>query len=150
MDTGRAQRIEAAVEAAAAMLFAAAVAYVLTLAGVAPVLRLAASALACASAFYTLRAVQPAERGYTLPAFAIGPVDAAPVDELLLTEADRVQPDELLLDRALAHIGPESRVVRLFAPAGAAATTGEPKARPAADASKAMLEALTKLRRSIR
>ena len=132
------------------MLFAAAVAYVLTLAGVAPGLRLAASALACASSFYALRAVQPADRGYTLPAFAIGPVEAAPVDELVLTEADRVQPDELLLDRALAHIGPESRVVRLFAPAAAAAAIGAFKARPAADASQAMLEALAELRRSIR
>jgi hypothetical protein len=87
--------------------------------------------------------------------------------ELILTEADRLQPqephrpDELLLDDILAEIGQNSRVVRLFDPA-TMPTPGQLNARivrhlndgtsPAAppDASQALYDALAELRRSLR
>jgi hypothetical protein len=67
---------------------------------------------------------------------------------------------ELLLDHEAAHVGSDSRVVRLFEPA-AMPTPGELKARidrhlvetsrsAPPDASQALLEALTDLRRSLR
>jgi hypothetical protein len=88
-------------------------------------------------------------------------------DELLLTEADRLQPsepvrsDELVLNDILAQLGPDSRVVRLFDPA-AMPTPGQLSARierhlrpsptpvQPADASQALYDALTELRRSLR
>jgi hypothetical protein len=84
-------------------------------------------------------------------------------DELLLTDADRLRPqsDELVLDDILAELGPDSRVVRLFDPV-AMPTPGQLSARieqhlrgtapPAApaDASQALYEALSDLRRSLR
>ena len=87
--------------------------------------------------------------------------------ELILTEADRLhpqephRPDELLLEDILAEIGPNSRVVRLFDPA-TLPTPGQLNARivrhlndgasPAAppDASQALYDALAELRRSLR
>jgi hypothetical protein len=85
------------------------------------------------------------------------------VDELVLTDADRFRQavDELVLDDILAKLGPDSRVVRLFDP-GAMPTPGQLNARierhlhgtpsPAApmDASQALYEALSELRRSLR
>jgi hypothetical protein len=84
-------------------------------------------------------------------------------DELVLTDADRLHPasDELVLDDILAELGPDSRVVRLFDPA-AMPTPGQLNARierhlrgtpsPAApaDASQALYEALSELKRSLR
>jgi hypothetical protein len=86
-------------------------------------------------------------------------------DELLLTEEDRlnhqVQVDPLMLDDILAEIGPEARVVRLF-DRKAMPTPGQLKSRidshlgqaasPArpSDASQALSEALAELRRSLR
>jgi len=84
-------------------------------------------------------------------------------DELLLTEADRLQPqaDELVLDDILAELGPNSRVVRLFDPI-AMPTPGQLNSRierhiragasqaAPADASEALYEALSELRRSLR
>jgi hypothetical protein len=86
-----------------------------------------------------------------------------PVDELVLTDADRLHTsaDELVLDDILAELGPNSRVVRLFDPS-AMPTPGQLNARieqhlhgtpsPAAhtDASQALYEALSELRRSLR
>jgi hypothetical protein len=96
-------------------------------------------------------------------------------DELLLTEADQVcgdelllterfQPvgaDELVLDDILAELTPDSRVVRLFDPA-AMPTPAQLHARierhlgdgnsavAPPDASQALYDALTELRRSLR
>jgi hypothetical protein len=87
--------------------------------------------------------------------------------ELLLTDADRARPTEtrdrgeLVLDDILAELGPDSRVVRLFDPA-AMPTPAQLNARierhlgeagPAVaspDASQALYDALTELRRSLR
>ena len=84
-------------------------------------------------------------------------------DELVLTDADRLPSNssELVLDDILAELGPNSRVVRLFDPS-AMPTPGQLNARieqhlrgspaPAApaDASQALYEALSDLRRSLR
>ena len=84
-------------------------------------------------------------------------------DELLRTEADRLQPqaDELVLDDILAELGPNSRVVKLFDPVAMPTPgqlnsrierhlrAGAPQAAPA-DASQALYEALSELRRSLR
>lgn len=86
--------------------------------------------------------------------------------ELLLTDAERLRPsrsseDELVLDDILAKLGNQSRVVRLFDPA-AMPTPGQLNARiedhlrhaptkdAAPDASEALYQALTELRRSLR
>lgn len=91
-------------------------------------------------------------------------------DELVLTEADRLDSDApLVLDDILAAIGPDSRVVRLFDRKAmpATATPGELQARIAnhvadgtlrappaefhpSDASQALSAALAELRRSLR
>ena len=88
------------------------------------------------------------------------------MDELLLTDADRLDEtlvggDELVLDDVLASLGEGSRVVRLFDPS-AMPTPGELKARIdrhldgpddpllSPDASKALHEALSELRRTLR
>jgi hypothetical protein len=88
--------------------------------------------------------------------------------ELVLTDVDRLQPqethgrDELVLDDILAELGPDSRVVRLFDPA-AMPTPGQlndriarhiregasPSSAPP-DASQALYDALSELRRSLR
>jgi hypothetical protein len=161
MDKGRARGIEAAVDAGAALLLAIAVAIVLVEFGAGAALGTALPALAFAGCFYGLRSIQP-----EAPRFRLAPFEspAEPQAELLLTELDRLHPDELLLDRALAHVGRDSRVVRLFAPAAAVPTPGELKARidrhlasapqarstDPADASEALFSALADLRRSLR
>jgi len=84
------------------------------------------------------------------------------VDELVLTDADRVGGTEpLVLDDILAEIGPDSRVVRLF-DRKAMPTPGQLQSRInshlnngagaslAQDASQALSEALAELRRSLR
>jgi len=87
------------------------------------------------------------------------------MDELLLTDADRlvapVATEELLLEDILTELGPDSRVVRLFDPA-AMPTPGQLNARierhlhgdrssgTPEDASKALYDALSELRRSLR
>jgi hypothetical protein len=92
-------------------------------------------------------------------------------DELLLTEADMVQPELILtdadrlpaqepleLDDILAELGSDSRVVRLFDPAKMP-TPGQLSSRIDAhqarstaypDASQQLSEALAELRRSLR
>lgn len=125
-----------------------------------------------------LASMRPESRRFDLPDFSLQSIEAAEADELLLTEqvelvltdADRLAPpataaDELVLDDILAKLGPQSRVVRLFDPA-AMPTPGQLNARiewhlqgaravppaPAdpADASQALLQALSELRRSLR
>ena len=106
---------------------------------------------------------------FVVPAFAQVPM--ATDDELLLTEADMLQPELILtdadrlptdepleLDDILAELGPDSRVVRLFDPAKMP-TPGQLSSRIDAhqaqsiaypDASQQLSEALAELRRSLR
>ncbi len=159
MGSSRVQWIEAGVDTGAALLFALAVAFVVFAGSADPALRLAVPALAFAASFYALRGIDPTP-AFDVAAFKCSDFAPAEADELVLTDADRLAPAELLLDRALVHIGPGSRVVRLFEPA-AMPTPGELKARidrhltaghqtPNADASGALFEALSELRRSLR
>jgi hypothetical protein len=87
--------------------------------------------------------------------------DRLPAEELVLTDADRIEPapEPLVLDDVLAEIGPDSRVVRLF-DRKAMPTPGQLQSRiedhlgqrtgPAPDASQALSDALAELRRSLR
>jgi hypothetical protein len=103
-------------------------------------------------------------------------IEAVALEELVLTDVDRLHPAELILtdahrlhsesdeplvlDDILAQIDPDSRVVRLFDPS-AVPTPGQLQARidrhldngasptAPADASQALFEALAQLRRSL-
>jgi len=168
MERGRAELIEAAVDAGAATLFAAALAIALIqLAGTAA-LACAAAALGWFACFYALRAIEPVAEWLAMPAFEAPEFPPAAPDELVLTMAERVADndaeqrvgDELLLDPAKVHFGADSRVVRLFAPAAMQSPGelnagigrhpgGTPRNAPG-DASQALFEALAELRRSLR
>jgi hypothetical protein len=167
MSNGRTERIEAAVDAGASLLFAAAVAYFLLTLSDSPALSSALAGLSYFAGYYGLRRVQPQRAGFAVRQFATPELAGLGLEELVLTDADRLPAvevdkamEELLLDRPLAQVWPDSRVVQLFA-AAPIPTPGELKARidrhlagpgaPAAqDASEALVEALTQLRRSLR
>jgi hypothetical protein len=156
----RQERIESAVEQGAAALLGGATAFaaflVLAPAVAEPARELVALALAGAAYWLSarvLRAVEPHAPRFHVPRFDLPPVDWQEVEELVLTDADRLQrtiaqmadvliltdadrfrpvPDapagELILDDVLAQLGPDSRVVRLFDPA-AMPTPGQLNAR---------------------
>lgn len=151
-------------DAVAAAVLAAAVAFCAVRLSLSPPVAAGAAAVGLCSAFALLRAINPIGR-FRLADFAVGELPAQ-LEELLLTDADRLPPEgsspELLLDDVLAQLGPDSRVVRLFDRA-AMPTPGELRARidrhlgsadprpaPHADASQALHEALAELRRSLR
>ena len=167
--SGRAvERIETAVDTLAATLLAAAVGF-----GVGSLLRgsvgqlqliliaaaaLVATYLLCIRA---LRKVGSGASGHALPEFAPSAVEAIVLEELVLTEADRLHPqveEPLELTDVLAEIAQDSRVVRLFDPS-AMPTPGQLRDRidrhldegtaAPADASQALFEALSQLRRSL-
>ena len=130
-----------------------------------------ASAAGFAIAFMAMRAVTPEARRLAIADFAATLID--PPEELLLdipyegpiasVEMDSaVADDALLLEDALGDAGPESRVVRLFAPE-MIPTAGELQQRidrhlatvprpdlVVPDASDALYQALAELRRSLR
>jgi hypothetical protein len=137
MDARLIDRIETAMEFAAAALFGGAVvyaAYALVSAGL-PQPQLAASAgaagllafFACARA---MRMVTERKPHLPVPVFRVSEIEPIESAELLLTDADRLGPDELVLtdadrlnaqvedplvlDDILAEMGPDARVVRLF------------------------------------
>lgn len=153
------RRIEAAADAAASAMLGSAAAFAMVSAGAAQPLGFALGALAGVGAWAALRRIAP-ERA-ELPLAAFTPVEPALVEteELLLTEAEQVEPPELLLDVSMRHFGAGSRVVRLFDPA-AMPTPGELKsridrhlkgeARTACDDSQALFDALAELRSSLR
>jgi hypothetical protein len=161
MDLRTTERLEAIIDGAAAILFATAAAYAAMRAGGTPSPALAAAAFAFLGAFMALRAVRPADLSFAIARFDVQPSPPALLDELVLRDSDRLVPhlaDELVLDDVLADPKPDSRVVRLFDPEampadsqgfdrrfGGAIAAGTPP-----DASQALLEALTKLRRSLR
>lgn len=160
------------IDGAAAAAFASAAAF--ALAKLSPQLGIAvvgASMIAFGGCWAALKLV-PDPRRLALPGFELADLEAVQDGaelELLLTDqlivrdaAARQVPDaELLLDDILDALGPDSRVVRLFAP-GELPTPGHlqssidrhlqtwraPQAIP--DASHALSEALAELRRSLR
>jgi len=172
MQAADAQRVEAGIGYAAAASFAAAVGFavfhavdriadfplMLGTAGIAAVV-----AYPVAQLLLKLLAGRP--RPFPQPIFDILKIEPVEIDELLLTESDRLQPDRepapLELDDVLVGIAPDSRVVQLFDPS-AMPTPGQLKARidrhldgvtshsPPPDASEALFAALADLRRSLR
>ena len=146
MNAGTINRIETNVERGSAGLFGVSVGYAgyVGLGAIVspPELFICAAAgailthLLCSSA---LQAVAHGARQFKVPVFDVGDIETID-DELLLTDADRIAPNELVLtdadrvsdelvltdadrlhagealvlDDILAEIGPDSRVVRLF------------------------------------
>jgi hypothetical protein len=166
MSAEKVERIELAVDIAAAVLFAVAAAWCGTRLFSGFLGAVAAAIVGLCASLALLRAVRPADQRFRLPDFGV-PQVPSPVDELLLTQAERVPEEaspatpELLLDDVLAELASDSRVVRLF-DAAAMPTPGELRARidrhldtgrvsaAPPDASQALHEALAELRRSIR
>jgi hypothetical protein len=163
MDARQTERFEGAIDCAAAAIFAAAAGLSAFGFGLTVVL---IATVAAASYFVSLKILRSIHAGS--PDFALQPFEAvalpecAEMDELVLTDADRLNADdELVLDDVLASLGEGSRVVRLFDPS-AMPTPGELKARIdrhldgpddallSPDASKALHEALSELRRTLR
>ena len=163
MDARLAQRIEGATSLIAAAIFAAAVAFAVNrLSGSALVVG-AAAASALFIALLALRSIDPAEEVFPLAHFAPQQLAFEELEELILTDADRLSveqaSDELVLDDVLGKLGEESRVVRLF-DVSAMPTPGQLKARidrhlgqaqsAATDASAALHDALAELRLSLK
>ncbi len=157
-----AERIESIVDTLAAGLLGLAVASRILISGWPLTAAACGGGAALLVAGMVLRAVRPTPVDFALPGFEVPEIET--VEELVLTDADRLQPaatnsDELILDDILVELQPDSRVVRLFDPA-AMPTPGQLKARidrhlseptaGLADASQALHEALAELRRSLR
>lgn len=151
-----ATRIEAAVDAGAALLFAAAVGYALWSA-------ITAQAAAAGSVGAFALCLAGLRRVPAMPtASVVAAPGVTPVADLL-AEADRSlahAEDELVLDDILAALDSGSRVVRLFEPS-MMPTPGQRKDRidrhldvdggtAPSDASQALHDALADLRRSLR
>ena len=165
------ERIETAINMIASTLIAAATGYpvVTLLRGVVDPPLAGGIAAACAIlsyllCFFALRKVRDRFCDYPMAEFTILPLEPIALDELVLTDADRVQPspsaadEPLVLNDILAEIAPDSRVVRLF-DRSAMPSPGQLKSRiddhigqgPAqSDASQALSDALAELRRSLR
>ena len=164
MDTRHVQRIEGIASLAAAAILAAAVGFAVSRLTPSMVTVAGAAASALCIALLALRSIAPGDHEFSLGQFALGELEFEELDELLLTEADRVDSaggDELVLDDILANLSDDSRVVRLF-DASAMPTPGQLRARvdrhlgqaraasEAPDASAALHEALAELRSSLR
>ena len=168
MDTRVVERIEAIASVGAAAIFAVAVAYAVSRLTASTVTIDASAAAALFVAMLTLRSIAPDERELPLAQFEPAELVFEDSDELLLTDADRVDQtppcdadDELVLDDILAELGEESRVVRLF-DRSAMPTPGQLRTRidrhlnqaqsqeASSDASEALHEALAKLRHSLK
>lgn len=163
MDAHRARQIEQAVAWLAAAVLAAAAGVAALGFGLAPA---AAAALALPLMFGTWRvldAVDGAAPLLPLAAFALEPLpepieedvllltEPVAVSELVLTQADQfvvapmaAEEGELVLDDVLRAPGEDSRVVRLFD------VLAMPAPAPQVDASQALHDALSDLRRSLR
>jgi hypothetical protein len=161
MDLRTTERIEAAIDGTAAMLFAGAAAYALMRGSGSPSPALAGAGVAFLGSLLVLRAIRPPERIFAIAGFNVEPAAVGELDELVLGNCDRVgkpAADELVLDDVLADPEPDSRVVRLFDPAAMPADSpgfdrqfsGARAVPPPPDASRALHEALAKLRHSLR
>jgi len=168
MDTRVAERIEGIASVGAAAMLAAAVAYAISHFTTSAVTVGAGATAALFVAFQFLRSIGQNEQDLSLAPFEPAELVIEELDELLLTEADRVDQaqscdldDALLLEDVLTELGNESRVVRLF-DASAMPTPGQLRARidrhlthahaqgRTADASEALHDALADLRRSLK
>lgn len=153
MDARDVRRIEAAVDAGAALALAAAVAFALFIALRAQSIAAAGGLSSFALCLVGLRKIPPCSVTRKAPQGVTPMAD-------LLAEADRSiaqAEDELVLDDILAALNPDSRVVRLFEP-GAEPTPGQLQTRIdshlnqracGGDASQELHDALAELRRSL-
>lgn len=167
MEARHIERLESVVDFAAAAIFAAAGAYAILRIGWSPVVAaLVAGAMLLVSSRF-LRSISAGSPTFELVAFDTAPLpEVTDLDELVLTDADRLDAgdqsehvDELVLDDVLAKLEDLSRVVRLF-DASAMPSPGELKSRidrhldgassPPPDASQALHDALSELRRNLR
>jgi hypothetical protein len=173
MRAADAQRLEAGIGYGAAASLAAAVGFagfhaaamILGRTGMVAVGTVSAMA-AYPMALLLLRVLGGGPRPFSQPPFEMADIEPIlDLDELVLTDADRLQPaagdEALVLEDVLAEIAPDSRVVRLFDPS-AMPTPAELKGRidrhahgglpqpPPPDASDALFAALAELRRSLR
>jgi len=166
MEARHVQRLESAVDGIAAAVLAVAAGYCGLATGLPPVAAAATAVLILLAGWKVLGAVAAGSPTFLLPAFDPAPLPAAePAEELVLTDSDRLDhpqvadADELVLDDVLARLEDFSRVVRLF-DRSAMPTPGELKSRidrhletPASappDASQALHDALSQLRRTLR
>jgi hypothetical protein len=168
MDTRIAQRIEGIASAGAAAILAVAVAYAISRFTTSAVTIGAGAAATLFVALQLLRSIGQNTQDFSLAPFEPAELVIEELDELLLTETDRVDQtqsrdleDALLLEDVLTELGDESRVVRLF-DASAMPTPGQLRARidrhlnhaqaqgRTADASEALHDALAELRRSLK
>jgi len=164
MEARHVQRLESAVDGIAAAVLAVAAGYCGLATGLPPLAATASAVLILLAGWKILGAGAAGPQTFLLPAFDPAPLPAAePAEELILTDSDRLDhsqvADELVLDDVLARLEDFSRVVRLF-DRSAMPTPGELKSRidrhletPASappDASQALHDALSQLRRTLR
>lgn len=163
MDARLALWIERLVDAAAAATLAAAAGYCAFRLSSTPAVVLILAATMLLAAFRGLQAVGPGPATFALRTFGVAPLPAPEgCGELILTDSDRLEQagtDELVLDDVLAKLEDFSRVVRLF-DRSAMPTPGELKNRidrhldgsppSPPDASQALHDALSELRRTLR
>jgi hypothetical protein len=164
MDTRHVQQIEGIVSLAAAVILSAAVGFAVSRLTPSLVTVGGAAASTLFIALLVLRSIAPGDEAFPLAPYVLTELEFEELDELLLTEVDRVHApggdDELVLDDILANLGEDSRVVRMF-DAAAMPTPGELRAQvnrhldqarasKAPDASAALHEALAELRQSLR
>jgi hypothetical protein len=169
------ERIETTIDTVAATLFAAAMAFAVAILfrGAMPHPQWEAIAatvliIGFAGCRSVLRKIPVARQHLILPSFTASSIETVQLDELVLTDADRLPAsgpltgvdEPLVLDDILAEIDPESRVIRLFDPAEML-SPGQLKDRieqhldegnsstALPDASQALSEALAQLRRSL-
>jgi hypothetical protein len=169
MRAADAHRIEAGIGYAATASFAAAVGFAAFHAAgrISDLRGMVAAAmisglLACPVGFVLLRRLEGRAEPFPQPLFDLATIE--PVGELLLTDADRLEPaasEALMLEDALDEMAPDSRVVQLF-DRTAMPTPDELQARidrrlvggtshsATPDASEALFAALADLRRSLR
>lgn len=163
MGAGWAKQIEAIADCGAAALLGAAASYGVTRAGTGPAAAAAAAAVCAIGAYLMLRSVVVREPAFALASFGLVDANFEQSDELLLTDADRVETrgGELILDDILAKLREGSRVVRLFDPAAMPSpvestdrigrqVNGHQSSSEPPDASEALHAALSELRRSLR
>jgi len=167
MEARHVERLESGVDFAAAAILAAAAAYAMLRLGWSPVVAGVVGSAMLLASLRILTSISAGSPTFTFASFDTAPLpEAADLDELVLTDEDRLEAgdptehvDELVLDDVLAKLEDLSRVVRLF-DASAMPSPGELKSRidrhldgassPPPDASQALHDALSELRRNLR
>jgi hypothetical protein len=173
MRAGTVSRIETSVEAGSAAIFAGAVAFAAfhLVQGAVGERGLAAVTAGAAAVAYllcgaTLKRLTSEQPRFPFSVFDVSEIDFTDCDELLLTDAERVPPSASRdvgdrVDQIAAEISADSRVVRLFDPAAMPSPEqlkdridqqldGGASPPPSPDASQALYDALSELRRSLR